>query len=62
MQLPPGAMAQQAYDLVTREPVPIASSEDGFAAIDVADDPIALLLIPSVAIQNPGCDRRAPRE
>lgn len=55
-------MAQQAYDLVTREPVPIASSEDGFAAIDVADDPIALLLIPSVAIQNPGCDRRAPRE
>jgi hypothetical protein len=47
VQLPTGVIPQQAYDLVTRRSVPMESSDDGRVIINVADNPVALLLIPS---------------
>jgi hypothetical protein len=55
VQLPPGVVLQQAYDLVTREPTSIGFSDDGLVIMDVADDPVALLLIPA---ESAGCTPR----
>jgi|GEM_PF-3019455 len=49
VQLPPGLIAQQAYDLVTRSAVTILSTNDGQVIVDVADNPVALLLVPGGA-------------
>jgi hypothetical protein len=50
VQLPPGLIAQQAYDLVTRDSVPVCSTKDGRVIVDVADNPVGLLLIPAAGI------------
>ena len=45
VQIPAGMIAAQVYDLVTRASVPSCSS-DGQVVVDVADNPVAVLLIP----------------
>ncbi len=47
VQLPPGMIAQQANDLVTRTPVPVYSTKNGRVIVDVAENPVALLAIPA---------------
>jgi hypothetical protein len=51
VQLPPGMIAQQANDLVTRTSVPIYSTGDGQVIVDIADNPVALSVIPAQAIR-----------
>jgi len=51
VRLPPGMIAQQANDLVTRSPVTIDTTDDGQVIVDIADNPVALSVIPAPAIQ-----------
>jgi len=44
-------IAQQANDLVTRSPVTIDTTDDGQVIVDIADNPVALSVIPAPAIQ-----------
>jgi hypothetical protein len=50
VQIPTGMIVAQAYDLVTRASVPSCSSDDGQVIVDVADNPVAVLLVPSGSV------------
>ena len=50
VQLPRGMIAQQANDLVTRTSVPVYSTGDGQVIVNIADNPVALSVIPAQAL------------